>query len=158
MSGRATDALEAVGTEVTPSTWAAMWLRQPLSSPMSLQRPPRRPGEDGTVQGMLDLMGLKYTHSGLVTSNIAIDKELTKQALVPPVFPCRPGTMVDSENLVQPKPPAAPYVLETINEGSSVGVAIVRTVAARQPHRARRMGPARVSPAARRGPSSRGAN
>ena len=41
------------------------------------------PGEDGTVQGMLDLMGLKYTHSGLVTSVIAIDKELTKQALVP---------------------------------------------------------------------------
>src|SRR4029450_2576653 len=36
------------------------------------------PGEDGTVQGMMDLMGLKYTHSGLETSVIAIDKELTK--------------------------------------------------------------------------------
>ncbi|RYD61635.1 MAG: D-alanine--D-alanine ligase, partial [Sphingomonadales bacterium] len=41
------------------------------------------PGEDGTVQGMLDLMGLRYTHSGMVTSVIAIDKQLTKQALVP---------------------------------------------------------------------------
>ena len=41
------------------------------------------PGEDGTVQGMMDLMGLTYTHSGLATSVIAIDKELTKQALVP---------------------------------------------------------------------------
>jgi D-alanine-D-alanine ligase len=37
------------------------------------------PGEDGTVQGMMDLMGLTYTHSGLATSVIAIDKELTKK-------------------------------------------------------------------------------
>jgi D-alanine-D-alanine ligase len=49
------------------------------------------PGEDGTVQGMLDLMGLKYTHSGLVTSVIAIDKELTKQALVPHGIPMPGG-------------------------------------------------------------------
>src|SRR5437868_14923431 len=40
------------------------------------------PGEDGTVQGMMDLMGVKYTHSGLATSVIAIDKELTKMVLV----------------------------------------------------------------------------
>jgi D-alanine-D-alanine ligase-like ATP-grasp enzyme len=46
------------------------------------------PGEDGTVQGMLDLMGLPYTHSGLATSVIAIDKELTKQALVPHGIRC----------------------------------------------------------------------
>src|SRR6187402_3859852 len=39
------------------------------------------PGEDGTVQGMMDLMGIAYTHSGMVTSDIAIDKELTKHAL-----------------------------------------------------------------------------
>ncbi|MEA3059193.1 MAG: D-alanine-D-alanine ligase, partial [Sphingomonadales bacterium] len=41
------------------------------------------PGEDGTVQGMMDLMGVRYTHSGLETSVIAIDKELTKMVLVP---------------------------------------------------------------------------
>ena len=41
------------------------------------------PGEDGTVQGLMDLMGFKYTHSGLETSVIAIDKELTKMVLVP---------------------------------------------------------------------------
>ncbi len=45
------------------------------------------PGEDGTVQGMMDLMGLKYTHSGLETSVIAIDKELTKMVLVPGGIP-----------------------------------------------------------------------
>ncbi|HEY0326522.1 MAG TPA: D-alanine--D-alanine ligase, partial [Allosphingosinicella sp.] len=41
------------------------------------------PGEDGTVQGMLDLMQVPYTHSGLETSVVAIDKELTKKVLVP---------------------------------------------------------------------------
>ena len=41
------------------------------------------PGEDGTVQGMLDLMQVPYTHSGCTTSAIAIDKELTKAVLVP---------------------------------------------------------------------------
>ena len=45
------------------------------------------PGEDGTVQGMMDLMGLNYTHSGLETSVIAIDKELTKMVLVPARHP-----------------------------------------------------------------------
>src|SRR3546814_8741453 len=39
------------------------------------------PGEDGTVQGLLDLMGLRYTHSGLATSVLAIDKQLTKTLL-----------------------------------------------------------------------------
>ena len=45
------------------------------------------PGEDGTVQGMLDLMGIPYTHSGLTTSVIAIDKKMTKHELVPPGVP-----------------------------------------------------------------------
>src|SRR3712207_2520451 len=40
------------------------------------------PGEDGTVQGMMDLMGVRYTHSGVTTSAVAIDKELTKAVLV----------------------------------------------------------------------------
>ena len=84
------------------------------------------PGEDGTVQGMLDLMGLKYTHSGLVTSVIAIDKELTKQRLVPHGIPMPEGTIVASESLHERDPLPRPYVLKPLNEGSSVGVAIVR--------------------------------
>ena len=83
------------------------------------------PGEDGTVQGMLDLMGLKYTHSGLVTSVIAIDKQLTKQALVPHGIPMPGGRMVQTEELYQHDPLPRPYVLKPVNEGSSVGVAIV---------------------------------
>ena len=83
------------------------------------------PGEDGSVQGMLDLMGIKYTHSGLVTSVIAIDKALTKQALVPHGIRMPAGKIVSSETLYQGDPLPRPYVLKPVNEGSSVGVAIV---------------------------------
>ncbi|MDQ1230079.1 D-alanine--D-alanine ligase [Sphingomonas sp. SORGH_AS_0879] len=83
------------------------------------------PGEDGTVQGMLDLMGIAYTHSGLATSVIAIDKVLTKQALVPHGIPMPGGRIVKSEDLFAADPLPRPYVLKPVNEGSSVGVAIV---------------------------------
>ncbi len=83
------------------------------------------PGEDGTVQGMMDLMGLTYTHSGMVTSVIAIDKELTKQALVPHGIPMPGGRIVETSEIYQRDPLARPYVLKPVNEGSSVGVAIV---------------------------------
>ena len=83
------------------------------------------PGEDGTVQGMLDLMGIPYTHSGLATSVIAIDKELTKQALVPHGIPMPGGRVVHRDELHAADPLARPYVLKPVNEGSSVGVAIV---------------------------------
>jgi D-alanine-D-alanine ligase len=83
------------------------------------------PGEDGTVQGMMDLMGLKYTHSGLETSVIAIDKELTKMLLVPHGIRMPEGKMVVSESIFREDPLPRPYVLKPVNEGSSVGVAIV---------------------------------
>ena len=83
------------------------------------------PGEDGSVQGMMDLMGLKYTHSGLATSVIAIDKELTKMVLVPHGIRMPEGRIVESESLFKEDPIARPFVLKPVNEGSSVGVAIV---------------------------------
>ncbi len=83
------------------------------------------PGEDGTIQGMLDLMQIPYTHSGLETSVIAIDKELTKMVLVPHGVRMPKGKMVDSAALYEGDPMARPYVLKPVNEGSSVGVAIV---------------------------------
>jgi D-alanine-D-alanine ligase len=83
------------------------------------------PGEDGTVQGMMDLMGLRYTHSGLVTSVIAIDKELTKQRLVPQGIRMPGGRIIESESLYTADPLPRPYVVKPVNEGSSVGVAIV---------------------------------
>lgn len=83
------------------------------------------PGEDGTVQGLMDLLGLAYTHSGLTTSAITIDKELTKRFLVPAGIRMPGGRMVRSETLHAGDPLPRPYVLKPANEGSSVGVAIV---------------------------------
>ncbi|HET9335059.1 MAG TPA: D-alanine--D-alanine ligase [Sphingomicrobium sp.] len=83
------------------------------------------PGEDGTIQGLLDLMQIPYTHSGLETSVIAIDKELTKMVLVPHGIRMPKGRVVASRSLYEGDPMARPYVLKPVNEGSSVGVAIV---------------------------------
>jgi len=84
------------------------------------------PGEDGTIQGMLDLMGIRYTHSGLATSVIAIDKQLTKNELVPHGIRMPDGLIVKSDSLFERDPMPRPYVVKPVNEGSSVGVAIVR--------------------------------
>ena len=83
------------------------------------------PGEDGSIQGMMDLMGLRYTHSGMATSVIAVDKQLTKQVLVPHGIPMPGGRIVKCVDLFDGDPLARPYVLKPVNEGSSVGVAIV---------------------------------
>ncbi len=83
------------------------------------------PGEDGSIQGLMDILGVRYTHSGLATSVIAIDKVLTKQALVPHGIPMPGGRIVPSAELFERDPLPRPYVLKPVNEGSSVGVAIV---------------------------------
>ena len=83
------------------------------------------PGEDGTVQGMLDLMGIPYTHSGLETSVVAIDKELTKKVLTGAGIRMPGGQVIDSGSVHDGDPLPRPYVLKPVNEGSSVGVAIV---------------------------------
>ena len=128
MSGRGVvEALESRGHRVTPID-----MDRDVAARLAAAKPDvvfnalhGVPGEDGTVQGMMDLMGIPYTHSGLVTSVIAIDKELTKQALVPHGIPMPGGRIVASEELYEGDPLARPYVLKPVNEGSSVGVAIV---------------------------------
>lgn len=83
------------------------------------------PGEDGSVQGLLDLMGIPYTHSGLATSAVAIDKQLTKTVLTQAGIRMPGGRVVKSESVFEADPLPRPYVLKPVNEGSSVGVAIV---------------------------------
>lgn len=128
MSGNGVaDALESLGHRVT-----RIDLDRDVAAKLAEAKPDvvfnalhGTPGEDGSVQGMLDLMGIRYTHSGLVTSVIAIDKQLTKQALVPHGIPMPGGRMVSREELYRQDPLPRPYVLKPVNEGSSVGVAIV---------------------------------
>ena len=74
------------------------------------------PGEDGTVQGMMDLMGLKYTHSGVETSVIAIDKELTKMVLVPHGIRMPAGKVIESESVFSADPIERPYVQNPDNQ------------------------------------------
>ena len=83
------------------------------------------PGEDGSVQGMLDLMQLPYTHSGVATSAIAIDKQLTKSVLERYNIPFPQGIVVQKSTLFKEDPLPRPYVLKPLNEGSSLGVAII---------------------------------
>ncbi len=128
MSGKGiAEALESLGHRVTPID-----MDRDVAAKLAAAKPDivfnalhGTPGEDGSVQGMLDLMGLKYTHSGLVTSVIAIDKVLTKQALVPHGIPMPGGRIVKSADVFEGDPLKRPYVLKPVNEGSSVGVAIV---------------------------------
>jgi D-alanine-D-alanine ligase len=118
------------------------------------------PGEDGTVQGLMDLMGLRYTHSGVETSVIAIDKELTKMVLVPHGIRMPEGRVVSSQSLFEADPLPRPYVLKPVNEGSSVGVAIVTAQGNYgDPHLpARRRGRGRSSSACWPNPSFAGGN
>jgi D-alanine-D-alanine ligase len=83
------------------------------------------PGEDGSIQGLLEIMGLRYTHSGVTASALAIDKQLTKAILVPAGIRMPEGRMVRREALFAADPLPRPYVLKPVNEGSSVGVAII---------------------------------
>ncbi len=121
------DALQTLGYRVTPID-----MGRDVATVLAGARPDvvfnalhGTPGEDGSVQGMLDLMGIPYTHSGLATSVIAIDKVLTKQALVPFGIPMPGGMTVKSKALFEGDPLKRPYVVKPVNEGSSVGVAIV---------------------------------
>jgi D-alanine-D-alanine ligase len=83
------------------------------------------PGEDGSVQGLLDLMGVKYTHSGLTASAVAMDKQIAKTLLIAAGIRVPGGAIIKSGTIFDGDPLPRPYVLKPNAEGSSVGVAIV---------------------------------
>ena len=85
-----------------------------------------RYGEDGCVQGVLDIMGIAYTHSGLLASALAMDKPTAKRLFAAAGIPCPEGRVVERAELRGGDVMARPYVVKPINEGSSVGVRIVR--------------------------------
>lgn len=86
-----------------------------------------RGGEDGCIQGLLEIMSIPYTHSGPLPSALAMNKQRAKEVLAPQGVPCAKGALVAIEDLKQGKSPIpAPYVVKPNEEGSSVGVYIVR--------------------------------
>jgi D-alanine-D-alanine ligase len=83
-------------------------------------------GEDGCVQGVLEMMGLPYTHSGVLASALAMDKPTAKRVFAAAGIRCPEGMVVDRARLAEGDVMARPFVVKPVNEGSSVGVRIVR--------------------------------
>jgi D-alanine-D-alanine ligase len=83
-------------------------------------------GEDGCVQGILEWLGIPYTHSGVLASALAMDKVKTKEVYAAAGLPVVASLLATREEVEVGHLMAAPYVVKPYNEGSSVGVYIVR--------------------------------
>jgi D-alanine-D-alanine ligase len=124
-------ALRSAGFEVQP-----VEVTQDLGAVIEALRDPRpdvvfnalhgRFGEDGAIQGVLDWLGLPYTHSGVRASALAMDKVAAKAVFAAAGLPVARGRLVDVAALAADDPMARPYVVKPVNEGSSVGVEILR--------------------------------
>jgi len=127
-SGQAcADALRRLGyrvtpIDVTPQVAAALTAAKP---DVALNVLHGRPGEDGTLQGLLEILGIPYSHSGVLASALAMRKDYAKTLF-------RAAGVPVAEDLLAPRQEAAkrhlmppPYVIKPVAEGSSVGVFIV---------------------------------
>ncbi|MCH6589288.1 MAG: D-alanine--D-alanine ligase [Rhodospirillales bacterium] len=84
-----------------------------------------RYGEDGCVQGLLNILDIPYTHSGLLASALAMDKPMAKRLFAAAGIPVAEHRIVRRDDVVRGDVMARPYVVKPLNEGSSVGVTIV---------------------------------
>ena len=82
-------------------------------------------GEDGNIQGVLNILDLPYTHSGLLASAMAMDKVVAKRLFAAVGITCPEGFVVDLDRALSGRVMDPPYVIKPINEGSSVGVHMV---------------------------------
>lgn len=85
-----------------------------------------RYGEDGCIQGLLDIVGIPYTHSGVLASALAMDKPTAKRLFADAGIPVAEHVIADREALVRGEVMDPPFVIKPLNEGSSVGVKVVR--------------------------------
>ena len=82
-------------------------------------------GEDGCVQGLLDILDIPYTHSGLLASALAMDKPMAKHLFAAAGIPVAEHRIVSRDEILAGDVIDRPYVVKPVNEGSSVGVHIV---------------------------------
>jgi D-alanine-D-alanine ligase len=83
-------------------------------------------GEDGCIQGVLEILAVPYTHSGVLASAIAMDKPMSRHVFTSLGMRVAPGKVVERRSLAAGDPMPRPYVVKPIDQGSSVGVHIVR--------------------------------
>lgn len=82
-------------------------------------------GEDGCVQGLLEVMGLPYTHSGVLASALAMDKPAAKRLFKEAGLVCPEGAVMRRESVMAGSAGEPPYVIKPLNQGSSMGVHLV---------------------------------
>ena len=82
-------------------------------------------GEDGCMQGVLELLRIPYTHSGVLASSVAMKKDVAKLVMAAAGVPVPKGRVVDRREAAKGHVLKPPYVLKPVSEGSSFGVFIV---------------------------------
>ena len=92
-----------------------------------------RPGEDGTLQGLLEIAGIPYSHSGVLASALAMQKDMAKSILRAAGVPVPEGRVAARRDAAERHLLPPPYVIKPLAEGSSVGVFIVREDMAHPP-------------------------
>lgn len=85
-----------------------------------------RMGEDGNIQGLLNLMGLPYTHSGVLASALAMDKAVARTVFEKEGMAVAKGRLATRDEILSGDVMPRPYVVKPNNEGSSVGIQIIR--------------------------------
>jgi D-alanine-D-alanine ligase len=84
-----------------------------------------RPGEDGTIQGILEILQIPYSHSGVLASALAMQKDVAKVVMSAAGVPVAEGAVVSRFEAAKAHALERPYVIKPVSEGSSVGVFIV---------------------------------
>ena len=84
-----------------------------------------RYGEDGCVQGLLNILNIPYTHSGVLASALAMDKPMAKRLMKDAGITVADHQIVTREEMTNSGVMDAPFVIKPLNEGSSVGVSII---------------------------------
>jgi len=82
-------------------------------------------GEDGCVQGLLDILDIPYSHSGLLASALAMDKPMAKRLFAAAGIPVAEHVIAARQDITADDVMERPYVVKPLNEGSSIGVHIV---------------------------------
>lgn len=84
-----------------------------------------RPGEDGVLQGVLEVLQIPYSHSGVMSSALAMEKDFAKVVMEAAGIRCPKGVVLDRREIARTHVMKPPYVIKPVADGSSVGVFIV---------------------------------